>query len=521
MKRRDFIQYATAGVMTPVAMGGYSAQAYGQSSLLNSLASVADTNDRVLVLIQLNGGNDGLNMVVPLDQMSLYNNIRSNIALKEDKVLRLTNTLVTGIHPAMTGVRDLFNEGKVSIVHSVSYPSSSQSHFRASDIWFTGASSNQTLTTGWMGRYLDLEFPGYPAKFPSTSMPDPLAVQINYITSTALLGPEQSMAIAIQNPDTFATLVGDKVSIDPSATANTPAGKSISFIRQQQITSVQYAGQIKLAAGKGKNLVSYPTGNSLADQLKIVARLIHGGLRTKVYYVSIGGFDTHATQTDATDTSIGAHANLLKQVSDSIKAFMDDLKLMGVDKRVAGMTFSEFGRRAGSNSARGTDHGQAAPLFVFAGEGIKTQFVGKNPNLADLDNNTIKMQTDFRSVYSALLTDWLGETTNTSTSVLLKNYDPAPMFRQSVTATEDPFVTFRMYPNPAVSDVMIESELFGPGGLQSLRVVDMAGRQINVPVERLNNDAYRLSVRELPIGNYVVAVEANKRKLTNRLMVSR
>lgn len=507
--------------MTPVAMGGYSAQAYGQSSLLNSLASVADTNDRVLVLIQLNGGNDGLNMVVPLDQMSVYNNIRSNIALKEDKVLRLTNTLVTGIHPAMTGVRDLFNEGKVSIVHSVSYPSSSQSHFRASDIWFTGANSNQTLSTGWMGRYLDSEFPGYPAKFPSTNMPDPLAIQINYITSTALLGPDQSMAIAIQNPDTFATLVGDKISIDPAATANTPAGKSIAFIRQQQITSVQYAGQIKTAAGKGKNMVSYPTGNSLADQLKIVARLIHGGLRTKVYYVSIGGFDTHATQTDATDTSIGAHANLLKQVSDGIKSFMDDLKLMGVDKRVAGMTFSEFGRRAGSNSARGTDHGQAAPLFVFAGEGIKTQFVGKNPNLSDLENNTIKMQTDFRSVYSALLTDWLGETTALSTSVLNKNFDPAPMFRQTVASTEDPFVTFRMYPNPAVDEVRIESELFGPGGIQSLQVIDMAGRQVNVPVERFNNSSYRMSVRALLTGNYIVAVETNDRKLTSRLQVRR
>lgn len=507
--------------MTPVVLGGYTANAYGQSSLLNSLASVADANDRVLVLIQLNGGNDGLNTVIPLDQMSVYNTIRSNIAIKEAKVLRLTNTLVTGLHPAMTGVRDLFNEGKVSIVHSVSYPSASQSHFRASDIWFTGASSNQTLTTGWMGRYLNMEYPGYPDKYPSTDMPDPLAVQINYITSTALLGPEQSMAIAIQNPDTFATLVGDKVSIDPSTTASTPAGRSIAFIRQQQVTSVQYAGQIKTAAGKGKNLVSYPTGNTLADQLKIVARLIHGGLRTKVYYVSIGGFDTHATQTDATDTSIGAHANLLKQVSDGIKAFMDDLKLLGVDKRVAGMTFSEFGRRAGSNSARGTDHGQAAPLLVFAGDGIKTQFVGKNPNLSDLETNTIKMQTDFRSVYSALLTDWLGETTNTATSVLQKGYEPAPMFRQTVAATAEPLVTFRMYPNPAVNEVRIESELFGPGGIQSLQMFDMAGRQMSVPVERFNNNSYRMNVRELPIGNYIVAVEANNQKLTNRLMVSR
>ncbi|WP_027302892.1 DUF1501 domain-containing protein [Rudanella lutea] len=521
MKRRDFIQYAAAGAMTPVVLGGYSARAYGQTAFLDALASVADANDRVLVLVQLNGGNDGLNTVIPLDQMSAYNNLRSNIAIKEDKVLRLTNTLTTGLHPAMTGMRDLFNEGKMSIVHSVSYPSPSQSHFRASDIWFTAANSNQTLTTGWLGRYLDTEFPGYPDKYPSTAMPDPLAVQISYITSTSLLGPSQSMAIAIQNPDTFATLVGDKAAIDPGATANTPAGRSIAFIRQQQVSSVQYAGQIKAAAGKGKNMATYPTSNSLADQLKIVARLIHGGLRTKVYYVSIGGFDTHATQTDATDTSIGAHANLLKMVSDGIRAFMTDLKMMGIDKRVAGMTFSEFGRRAGSNSARGTDHGIAAPVFVFAGEGIKTQFVGKNPSLTDLEGNSIKMQMDFRQVYSALLTDWLGETTATANSVLLRNFEPAPMFRQIVAANEEPLVTFGLYPNPAVDDVLIESELFGPGGVQSVQVVDMTGRPLFVPVERLQTNTYRISVRELPAGTYIVAVETGRRKLTNRLLINR
>lgn len=520
MKRRDFLQQTAAGLLLPVLLDGYGARAYGEgSAFVQALAKLADVNDRVLVMIQLNGGNDGLNMVLPFDQMSKYNSLRSNIALPEAKILKLYNTLTTGLHPAMTGLRDLFNEGKSAVVQGVSYPSPNFSHFRASDIWFTGANSNQTLTTGWLGRYLDQEFPGYPDKYPNTAVPDPLAVQISAIASTALLGPQQSMAIAIQNPDTFAALVGDKSVLAPGNVGNTPAAKNLSFIRQQQVSSVQYANQLKDAATKGKNLVTYPTSNSLADQLKIVARLIHGGSRTKVYYVSIGGFDTHASQTDATDKTIGQHANLLKQVSDGIKAFMDDLKAQGTADRVAGMTFSEFGRRAASNGSMGTDHGSAAPVFVF-GNGVKTQFIGQSPDLSNLDNGNLRMQYDFRQIYSTLLTDWLGETTATANSILQQNYPNLPIFKQLVAGVEDLVPTFRLYPNPASDDVVLESEFFR-SGINSLNVVDPTGRSLRVPAERLGAEALRLSVRELPVGTYFITVKTDNQKLSNRLLVAR
>lgn len=508
-------------MLLPVFIDGFGAKAFGapNSAFMQTLIQLATTTDRVLVMIQLNGGNDGLNMVIPLDQMSKYTALRTNIALPEAKVLKLNGNAATGLHTAMTGLQSLYNDGKLSIVHSVSYPTPNFSHFRASDIWFTGADSSQVLTTGWTGRYLDAEWPGYPANFPTKDTPDPLAIQIGYITSTAFAGPGGPMAVAIPNPDTFAQLVGDKPAIDPGTVTNTPAGKHISYIRQQQLSSVQYAAQIKTAAAKGKNLATYPTGNGLADQLKIVSRLIHGGLQTRVYYVTIGGFDTHANQTELADTTIGGHANLMKQLSDAVKVFQDDLKLQGIEDRVAGMTFSEFGRRAISNASRGTDHGAAAPLFVF-GKGVKRTVIGKNPDLSDLDNNNIKMQTDFRQVYAALLTDWLGASKPEVTSVLQKSFEIAPIFQSVVTATEPIATAFRIFPNPASDNVTLEGDglLAGVSGVQ---VYDPAGRAMGLPISRLSDRALAMNVQALATGTYLVAIQTGDQRLSARLLVSR
>ncbi|ARK12556.1 DUF1501 domain-containing protein [Fibrella sp. ES10-3-2-2] len=520
MNRRHFLQQASASMLLPVFIDGFGAKAFGapNSAFMQTLVQLATTTDRVLVMIQLNGGNDGLNMVVPLDQMSKYTALRTNIALPEAKVLKLTNNPATGLHPSMTGLQSLYNDGKLSIVHSVAYPSPSFSHFRASDIWFTGADNGQLLTTGWAGRYLDSEWPGYPTGYPTKDVPDPLAIQIGYISSTAFAGPGGPMAVAIPNPDTFAQLVGDKQTIDLAPPPNTPAGRHITYIRQQQLSSVQYAAQIKTAAAKGKNLVTYPS-SSLADQLKIVSRLIHGGLQTRVYYVTIGGFDTHANQTSATDTTTGTHANLMKQLSDAVKSFQDDLRVQGTEDRVAGMTFSEFGRRAVSNASLGTDHGVAAPLFVF-GKGVKTTVIGKNPNLSDLDANNIKMQTDFRQVYAALLTDWLGASTTGVTSILQKNFDVVPVFRTLITATEPLAAPFRLFPNPASDTVTLEGEALG-AGVSNVAIHDAGGKVMAVPISRLSDRAFRLSVSALAAGTYVVSAQAGEQRVSVRMLVVR
>lgn len=521
MKRRNFLQHAASSLLLPVLIDGYGAKAFARpSSFIQSLLSLADQNDRILVIIQLQGGNDGLNMVIPLDQMSVYTSptFRGNIAIPEAKALKLKNFAGTGLHPAMTGMQQLFNDGKLSIAQGVSYPTPNFSHFRASDIWMTAVDSSQTSTSGWAGRYLDKRFPGFPASYPTTAMPDPPAIQIGYVTATSLLSPTDSMAIVLQDPDTFARLVGDKPK-DPVSSIPGYAGQQIDYIRQQQASSVSYAGQIKTAAGKGKNLATYPTSNALADQLKIIARLISGGLQTKVYYVTLGGFDNHAGQVVATDTTTGTHANLLKTLSDAVLAFQTDLTQLKVDDRVVGMTFSEFGRRAISNSSYGTDHGTSAPMFVF-GTAIKTAMVGKNPNLSDLDNGNLKMQTDFRQIYAAILTDWFGTDASTETATLFKDFPAAPVFRQTITAVEPLASDARLYPNPASAEVILESDLLTQG-IKSMQITDMQGRFMSVGTSRPTPKSVQFNVGNLPTGSYVVSVETTQGLLTKRMVVSR
>ncbi|WP_420149916.1 DUF1501 domain-containing protein [Spirosoma sp.] len=521
MKRRNFLRYAASSLVLPVLIDGFGARAFARpSSFIHSLVSMAEESDRVLVIIQLQGGNDGLNTVIPLDQMNVYGSasFRGNIAIPEVKALKLKNYAATGLHPSMAGMQQLFNEGKLSIIQGVSYPTPNFSHFRASDIWMTAVDANQTATSGWAGRYLDRQFPGFPEKYPTASMPDPPAIQIGYVTATTLLGPTDSMAIVLQDPDTFARLVGDKPN-DPTTNVPGYAGQQIEYIRQQQASSVSYASQIKTAAGKGKNLATYPVNNALAAQLKIIARLISGGMKTKVYYVTLGGFDNHAAQVVATDTTTGTHANLLKTLSDAVLAFQSDLGQLKMEERVVGMTFSEFGRRAISNGSFGTDHGTSAPMFVF-GTAVKSPMVGKNPNLSDLDNNNLKMQTDFRQVYSAILTDWFGTDANTETAALFRDYQTAPVFRQTVTGNETVFVDARLYPNPASAVVTLESAGLSQG-VTSLQIGDMQGRFRSLNPLRSSATSIQFNASDLPTGQYVVRVETGNGTFTQRMVVAR
>jgi uncharacterized protein (DUF1501 family) len=522
MKRREFLGQSASALFLPVVVDGFGAKVINASSpLMQALIAAADVNDRVLVIIQLSGGNDGLNMVIPLDQMSTYTNLRSNIAIKQAKVLPLNGNNSVGLHPSMTGLQRHFNNGKLSIVQAVSYPNPNFSHFEASDIWMTAVDAGKSSSSGWMARHLLGKYPGYPTGYPNTTMPDPVAIQIGSVTTTTLMA-SQPMAMLFQNPDQFAQLVGDKPLVPPGGNTNTASGKHLAFIRQVQTSSVAYAGQIKAAANLGKNLATYPTGNGLADQLKVVSRLIHGGLRTKVYFVSTGGFDTHDKQVNISDTSTGAHANLMKGLSDAISVFLDDLKLQGIDQKVVGMTFSEFGRRAASNDSYGTDHGTASPLFVF-GAGIKTTVVGKSPNLSDLTNGNLKMVNDFREVYSALLTDWFGAT-NASTT-LFRAFTPSPIFRSTVLAREATPETvaiteIKAYPNPARDYLTLESAAFD-APIQRLSVYNTLGQEMNVSYQQLSSYQVEVDVNHLSEGQYIVKVGTASTQLQTRVLIAR
>jgi uncharacterized protein (DUF1501 family) len=443
--------------------------------------------DKVLVLVQLNGGNDGLNMVLPRDNYSLYINARSNVAIPEAKILALNGSDKTGLHPSMTGLQKLYNERKLAIIQSVGYPSPNFSHFRATDIWMSASDSNTQVNSGWGGRYLNVEYPNYPNGYPNTTMPHPLAVQIGSITSLTLQGQQVSMGISISDPTNFYNLISGVV--DP--TPNTRWGNELKYIRLIAQQTQQYADSIKNAANAVPTQGNYPPNNNLGAQLKIVARLIKGGMKTRIYMVNIGGFDTHSNQVTATDTTLGTHANLLKQVSDAIEAFMADIENLGVADRVLGMTFSEFGRRIKSNSSTGTDHGAAAPVFIF-GKKVRPGIIGNNPAIPATAtvNDNIPFQYDFRSIYASVLNQWFCVNPTDLQTILFKNFQNIPLATNEACTTTGIDEVLRNageqliinYPNPFVERTKITFKT--SGGHTLVHIIDALGRSIKTLVDR-------------------------------------
>lgn len=493
MQRRNFLKQTIQGAILPSLMSGLSVKAWADSPLLRSLSG-AD-NDHVLVLIQLAGGNDGLNTIIPLEFYSDYNRIRTNIAIPENRVLALNNNLKSGLHPSLTGMQQMYNEEQLCAIQAVGYPSPNGSHFRSMDIWLTGADTDQYLSTGWAGRYLNHQFPNYPVGFPNDTMPDPLALQIGSVLSPVFLSPTGFDALAIDEGLNFYNLI-DAIQ-DP--TPNTPSGVELTYLRTVARQTNKYAEVIKAAAAKVTQQSAYPADNYLAAQLKAVAKLVAGGLKTKIYMVGMGGFDTHAGQVNGGNPLTGNHSGLLKQVSEAITAFSKDLKFLGVSNRVLGMTFSEFGRRMQSNGSLGTDHGAAQPVFLF-GDSVKQGVLGKNPaiptNTQAIDN--VPMQYDFRSVYSTILRDWFCLPPGDVETVLLKNYQYLPVIKstacnmdmQELNNLGDNLII--NYPNPFTSSTTITFKT--TGGHTLVQVFDTTGKRIAILVDKVYDAAGTYSV---------------------------
>jgi len=484
LDRRGFLARAVPVSTIPFLVGGFRLRAYARGPLLKAL-SASSVEDRVLVIVQMNGGNDGLNTVIPLDQYSALSAVRGNILIQEGKVLRLSSA--TGLHPAMSGMHRLYGEGKLGIVQGVGYPSPNFSHFRATDIWLTAADSGQVLSTGWMGRYISEEYPGYPAGYPTTGMPDPPAIQIGSVVSPGLVGHDGPGGIAVSNTSSTFTLPGG-FDIPPDS----PAGHELTYIRTVAEQTEQYSAVIRSAAGRARNLSALypnPGRNPLADQLKIVAQLVAGGLKTRIFVVNIGGFDTHSGQVASGATETGAHATLLDRLSVAIAAFMDDLRLLGIDHRVVGMTFSEFGRRITSNASLGTDHGTSAPMFLF-GTPVSPRIFGSNPEISPTatSRDNLAMQHDFRAVYASLLKDWLGASSTEAESVLLKNdLATLPLIDYAaraagLDAVPASYALMQNYPNPFNPLTTIVYEVPDPGHVR-IAVYDSAGEEVAVLVD--------------------------------------
>ena len=490
MNRKEFLhQLGLLSGGVAFGMGGVPVKAFSHNPLGINMEG---TNGRILVLVQLSGGNDGLNTVVPFED-SIYYNKRPDIAIKKDASLALNTQ--TGLNPGMGAFKELYDNGKMTIVQNVGYERPNGSHFRSTDIWLSGSDATQVLDEGWVGRYLAKMYPAFPVEAPE----QPMAIQLGSVESMLLQTDLGSTGVTFSDPNTFYTLVqGSTADTDPIP--ETLAGDELKFMRQIAAQSIKYSDIIKTRATAGKNQVTYPS-LGIGPQLKIVASLITGGLQTPIYLTTIGGFDTHANQVVTGNTGTGSHANLLRYVAEGIAAFQRDMEKSGMADKVTVMTFSEFGRRVNQNGTTGTDHGTAAPLFVV-GNTVRGGIIGKNPNLADLDSNgNIKYQFDYRQIYASVLQDHLGLNAQLTSNILSnKEFSTLPIFKStsSPLLAENPdFALEQNFPNP-FSDVTRVKYMLNKAMYMKLAVYDLMGKEL-LTLREGSQDA----------GNYTLSIDGS------------
>jgi uncharacterized protein (DUF1501 family) len=388
--RREFLNRSGRGI------GLLAFSRFAPSFLVNAVhaATPAPEKDRcILVLVQLAGGNDGLNTLIPFEDAHYYQ-LRPTLAIAKESVLRVSDT--QGLHPSCAALQGLLQDGKLAIVQNVGYPNPNHSHFRSTEIWETASPSDQFLSTGWIGRYMDNACAGSPA-----NDHDPIAVHVN-----TLNGVPESFMGAQEHP-TFGLLASGIGRKDTEETRRllqsigAPAGpdNERSFLQHTLMDSLVTETKVQQVLAGYRPMAAYP-GNPFGSSLKSVAGLIASGLPTRVYFVTLSGFDTHFNQANT-------QANLLTVLSTGLAAFQKDLEAHGLDGQVATMTFSEFGRRPFENQSKGTDHGTAAPLFVM-GSRIKAGLHGTPPSLDLPKNQDVAYSTDFRGIYATMLENWLG-----------------------------------------------------------------------------------------------------------------
>ncbi len=384
-----FIQRSALGLMQPAG------------SALSSRPGVRD--ERILVVVQLGGGNDGLNTVVPYGHAAYYR-ARPTLAVpapdrgtaQQPGAMVLDQRAGIGLHPNLRGFKELLDQGTASIVQGVGYPNPNRSHFTSMDIWHTA--DTDARGHGWIGRYFDCTCNGTPEPEGAVAIGDtaPLAMQgalqkpVTFETAELFRWLGDDLHESLQDPYQAINRAGALPPVDPDS--------QLGFLMRTALDAQIASDRIRAAVAKHP-LVEYPR-ERLAQQLRVVGAMIRDGMPTRVYYVSMSGFDTHANQA-------AQHANLLRQLGEALLAFYRDLKAQGATGRVLTMAFSEFGRRVGQNASGGTDHGTAAPMY-FVGDMLRPGLLGEHPPLESLDEGDLVFNVDFRSVYATVLEDWMG-----------------------------------------------------------------------------------------------------------------
>ena len=381
MERRDFFKhtaFAAAGAMlVPAFMKPFEALALDELSLFKNL-----------VVVQLSGGNDGLNTVIPFAD-DIYYQQRSGIAVRPEEVIKLNDR--QGLNPNLAGLRELYDQGWMSVINDVGYPNPDRSHFRSMDIWQTASNANEYLSTGWIGRYLDASCKGELSSFTAIDVDDNLSLAMKGRLKNGIALKDPATLLRNTNVPFFKEMVNSgKAHLDED---------NLGYLYKTMIETSSSANYIEQTSKLYKSANVYPD-SAIAGQLKTVSKFICSGLKTRVYYVSLSGFDTHVNQN-------AQQGRLLKQYAEAMNAFIHDLQQHDKLQDTLVLTFSEFGRRVAQNASNGTDHGTANSMFVFGGRLKKAGIVNAAPDLADLDNGDLKFKVDFREVYGTVLDKWL------------------------------------------------------------------------------------------------------------------
>jgi uncharacterized protein (DUF1501 family) len=414
--RREFLRRTVLGGALSWTLPTFLAKTFAalqaQAEQLTQPQTGRDST--ILVVLQLAGGNDGLNTVVPFTN-DYYHRSRPRLRLPESSVQRLSSDI--GLHPALTAFKDLHDAGRLAIVQGVGYPNPNRSHFRSTEIWQTASDAGRFERYGWLGRYFDNACAGCdPTVGVSIGRQLPQAFTARQPTGVSLDNPQSYRFLAANRPrpgelgleDSYRKLNAPEAEAEHSAGATVSSisgplrhsGSVLDFLERTALDAQVSSDTIRRITNRVSNQASYPA-SQLGNSLKLVAKLIGGGLPTRVFYVSQGGYDTHTNQ-------LGTQERLLRDLGNSVHAFVEDMAVQGNLARVLLMTFSEFGRRLAENANGGTDHGAAAPMFVV-GERVKAGLLGQYPSLApaDLFQGDLRFSVDFRCVYAGVLEGWL------------------------------------------------------------------------------------------------------------------
>lgn len=533
MKRRTFLKNIAASSAGAVTLGGIPVRVMAGHKAMK-MAAASSNNDNVLIFVQLHGGNDGLNTLIPIEQYARYNYERQNIAIPDEgsrKYINLDESVdvveQVGLHPDMEKLQSLYLDGKAAVVKNVGYPQMNMSHFHGRDIMYLGLDGNDDdsdVSSGWMGRWLDSEYPNYPDGFPNDDMPDPVAIEMGNAMSIAFHRDDGiPIGLNIQNPQAFYDLINGVGIGGQFYKPEGHAGEELEYLWEFEGMSNEYAGRLRdVYNAGGSPSVEYPTeypylcpnnfrSNPLSGQLSLIARLLAGGIKTRIFLCRIGGFDTHAGQVNPSYKTEGAHAALLYHLFSGLKIFQDDLAARNVEDKVLTMTFSEFGRRVASNESLGTDHGTSMPVFVI-GKGVKGGLLGENPDLDNLNNGNLVYTTDYRRIYASVIQDWFGATTEGMEASGFGEWSGNRLDLFGVLGVEshkNDKPAIKCFPNPADNHINFKFTI-PVSGDTSLRIMNTAGQTVLIKTaENLHYGSQQISVdiSALEPGTYIYQIQ--------------